>query len=410
MLVYPADVIMQIREASRLGITSDIRRVDFPAIMARMRDKVEKGRSHIQSAVKNTPGLDYFEEEAQFVDEFVLRVGEERIRGQKIFIAAGARPLVPDIEGLQGVPYLTNASVLQLRSLPESLAIIGGGDIAVEYAHFFSAMGTEVTLFQRNSRLVPAEDVEVSDALRTDLAKRMRVYTGTEVTHVRQEGSNYEITGTDTGSNDLVHARVSSVFLAAGRRSNADLLRVDAAGVRTDDSGYITVDDYFETSRKGIWAFGDILGKHMFRHVANRQAVITWQNSMLGKKIRMDFHSIPHAVFTYPQIASVGFTEQEARRTFPQDPLLVGRAGYPDVAMGEAMGEHNGFAKAIVHGKSGRILGFHICGPASSILIQEVVNVMAFGADAWSLGSALHIHPALPELIIATLNNLREAD
>lgn len=414
MLVYPADVIVGMKDASRLGISCKINDVDFSAIMKRMREKVETGRDHMRRAVTDTPGLDYFAEEAQFVNEFVLRVGKQRISGQKIFIAAGARPLIPNIVGLEGVPYLTNDSVLQLQSLPDSLAIIGGGDIAVEYAHFFSAMGTEVTMFQRNVKLVPSEDKDVSDALLRALRKRVRIYTGTEVNEVRKGSSGYEIigtrTGSDNGTDEIITERASSILVASGRRSNADLLRVDVAGVRTDDSGYIVVDDYFETSRKRIWAFGDILGKHMFRHVANRQAVITWQNAMMNKQVRLDFHSIPHAIFTFPQIAAVGYTEEEARRAFPDDTLLVGRANYSDVAMGEAMDEREGIAKAIVHGKTGKILGFHICGPASSILIQEVVTVMAFGGDAWSLGAALHIHPALSELIIATLNNVREDD
>lgn len=410
MLVYPADVIEGIRESSRFGVSSEIRNIDFPGIMARMREKVESGQKHIQTAVTRTPGLDYFEGEAHFVDSSVLQVGEERITGQKIFIAAGARPFIPDIAGLDSVSYFTNSSVLKLRTAPDRLAIIGGGDIAVEYAHFFSAMGTEVTLFQRNTRLVPAEDGDISHAVARALGKRVRVHTDTEVTEVRQEATGYEIIGTRIRSGEIVRASTSSILVAAGRRSNGDLLRVDAAGVGTDDRGYISVDDHFETSRKGIWAFGDILGKHMFRHVANRQAMIAWQNAVLNRKAKMDFQSVPHAVFTHPQIASVGYTEEDVRIAFPHDPLLVGRANYSDVAMGEAMVEHEGFAKAIAHGKSGKILGFHICGPAASILIQEVVTVMAFGGDVWSLGGPLHIHPALSEVIIATVNNLREAD
>ncbi|MEA3375859.1 MAG: hypothetical protein U9R72_06650 [Chloroflexota bacterium] len=162
---------------------------------------------------------------------------------------------------------------------------------------------------------------------------------------------------------------------------------------------------YLETNVEDVWALGDATGKHMFKHVANREASIAWHNFAHDRKTPMDYHAVPHAVFSYPQIASVGLTEAEAREEFD---ILVGRAKYLDVAKGQAMMETDGFAKAIIERESGRILGFHLIGLYAAILIQEVVDVMANeGVLGW-VGRGMHIHPALPEVVVNALYNLRE--
>jgi dihydrolipoamide dehydrogenase len=160
-----------------------------------------------------------------------------------------------------------------------------------------------------------------------------------------------------------------------------------------------------ETSKKNIWAFGDSIGKYMFKHVANEEAIIAWKNAFHEQKTKMDYSAVPYAVFTYPQIASVGLTEEEAKKNHQ---ILVGKALYSDVAKGEAMMELEGFSKAIVNKENGKILGFHIIGPYAPILIQEVVNAMALGGQIGFIGQGMHIHPALSELILRTLGNLKE--
>jgi dihydrolipoamide dehydrogenase len=156
---------------------------------------------------------------------------------------------------------------------------------------------------------------------------------------------------------------------------------------------------------KNIWAFGDAIGKYMFKHVANEEAILCWQNAVHDEKYPMDYSSVPYAVFTYPQIAAVGLSEKDARKNHQ---ILVGEAKYSDVAKGEAMVELEGFSKAIVDKQNGNILGFHIIGPYSPILIQEVVNAMALGGKISFIGRGMHIHPALSELILRTFSNLKE--
>jgi mycothione reductase len=410
ILVAPADRIVEIREAKKLGIDARVESVDFGAIVRRMRRLVGESRDHMERGIQlaQDQGLGFFDVEGFFVDENILQVGDRRIRGERFFLSCGARPFIPPIPGLESADYLTNESVLQLDERPESLAIIGGGYISVEFAHFFAALGTRVTIVQRNPRLVPGEEPEISELLKHKLAERMEVHTGTEVIRVERNGDGYRLFGQAQDSEAERQVEAARILVAAGRRSNADLLRVADAGIETDGRGYIRVNDYLETNRDNVWAFGDVTGRYMFRHVANREAVYAWHNSMHREhKAAMDYNAIPHAVFSYPQLAAVGLTEEQARGRFD---ILVGTARYADVAKGEALMEEDGFAKAVVERESGSILGFHIVGPYAAMLIQEVITMMANKGTVNAIAAGMHIHPAMPELIGATLANLHEPD
>jgi len=407
MLVVPADRVMEVREAGRLGITAEIRSVDFPAIMERMRSHVGRSRDQIRAALESAEEFDYYGGEAQFTGERTLEVNGKTVKGKAVFIAAGARPSVPAIKGMESVEYLTNESALRLTALPESLVIVGGGYIAAEFAHFFEAMGTQVTIIQRNKRLVSGEEPEVSELLRSSLARRMQVHVNMEVVEVKQTGAVVTITARERGSGKLREFTASHLLVAAGRKPNTDNLMVANTGVRTDGNGYIVVDEFYETSQKGVWAFGDIIGKKMFRHTANAEAELVWHNAVHGKKSRMNYLAVPHAVFSWPEIASVGLGEAEAVKLIGKQEVLVGTALYADVARGEAMREEEGFAKAIAHRKTGKVLGYHIIGPQASILIQEVVNAMAADGNIWSIAKGQHIHPALSEVVLKAFGRLK---
>jgi dihydrolipoamide dehydrogenase len=401
---------MEIRESGKFGITAQITAVDFPAIMERMRKTVAKSHDRMKEAVEKAEEFDFYGGEAQFTGDHTLEVNGKTVKGKDIFIVAGVRPLVPAIRGIEGVEYLTNESVLRLTELPGSLIIVGGGYIAAEFAHFFEAMGTTVTIVQRNKRLVPDEEPEVSELLRTALSRRMKVHVDTEVTEVKQTGKVVTVTAKERGSGKQREYTASHLLVAAGRRPNTDNLMVSNTGVTVNEKGFIVVDEFYETSKKGIWAFGDIIGKKMFRHSANHEAELVWHNAIHGKKSRMNYLTVPHAVFSYPEIASVGLSEVEAVKLMGKKEVLVGKAMYTDVARGEAMMETEGFAKAIVHGKTGKIVGYHIIGPQASILIQEVVNAMAADGNLWTVAKGMHIHPALPEVVLKAFAKLQPVE
>ena len=408
MIVYPADRIMEIREAKKLGISAEIREIDFTAIMERMRTTVQKSHDHIQVALEKAEDFDFYFGEAHFTGDYTVEVNNTTVKGKTFFLVSGARPLIPQIKGIETIEYLTNDTALRLTSRPESLVIIGGGYIAAEFAHFFEAVGTKVTIIQRNKRLVPDEEPEVSDGLNKALSRRMAIHTNTEATEVRQTGKVTTVTARERDSGKQREITAQHVLIAAGRKSNADVLMVGNSGIKTNEQGYIIVDDFFETTKKNIWAFGDAIGKKMFRHAANQEAELVWHNAIHGKKSKMNYLTVPHAVFSWPEIASVGLTEDQAVKLMGKQELLVGKAMYNDVARGEAMMETEGFAKAIVHRKSGKILGYHIIGPQASVLIQEVVNAMAADGNLWSVAKGIHIHPALSEVVLKPFGKLEE--
>jgi mycothione reductase len=378
--------------------------------MERMRETVKKSHDHMKESVKKAEEFAYYDGEANFTGDYTLEVKGQTIKGKTIFIVSGARPRIPPIKGVESIEYLTNESALQLTERPESMIIIGGGYIAAEFAHFFEAMGTRVTIVQRNKRLVTEEEPEISELLKTALSRRMKVITGAEAVEVRQTGKVVTVTAMERDSGKQIELTAHSLLIAAGRKSNADVLMVQNTGVKTDERGYIVVDEFLETTKKDIWAFGDAIGKKMFRHSANHEAELVWHNAVHGKKSRMNYLTVPHAVFSYPEIASVGLTEEQAVNVTGKHEVLVGKAMYTDVARGEAMMETDGFTKAVVHRKSGKILGYHIIGPQASVLIQEVVNAMAADGNIWSVAKGMHIHPALSEVVLKAFGKLDEPD
>ncbi|MBW3018894.1 dihydrolipoyl dehydrogenase [Candidatus Woesearchaeota archaeon] len=384
MLVYPADRVMDINDSGKLGIKAKVQSVDFPAIMKRMHKLVNSDRRSILEGLKK---IDYYPVSAKFVDKYALDIG---ISGKKIFIAAGSRPFIPP--GLDN--YLTNVSLLKLKKLPKSFIIIGGGYIAAEYSHFFSAMGTKVIILEASDRIIHSEEPDISKFLMNKLSGRVSIFTNTKVVSRTKSGVIAKTKGKQRSF------RAEQVLVATGRMSNADLLDVKKAGIKTDKRGFIKVNDYLETNVKNIWAFGDIIGRQMFRHAANEAAYIAWNNSN-GRKVRMDFDAVPRAVYSYPQIASIGMNEAEARK---KHSVLIGKSSYRDVAKGEAM-LADGFAKVIVDKKTMKLLGFHIIGPYAPMLIQEVADAFANGRKLDTL-SAMHIHPSLSELIPSALRSL----
>ena len=406
MLIYPADRIVEIQEAKKLGIGAETRSVDFGFIMQRMRKSIHESQSQMRQALSQAENLDFYEGEGHFVGDYTIEVSGDKIKGEYIFLASGSRPFIPPIKGLDRIDYLTNETLLQLKELPDSLIIIGGGYIGVEFGHFFAATGTKVTILEMMDSLVPVEEPEIYELLKEQLRRRMDVYTNAQAEEVKDEGGMVKVAVRDRNTGENREFTAQRILVAVGRRSNADLLKVENTGVEIDGRGFIRVNEYLETSKKNIFAIGDANGQQMFTHVANREALVVVQNMFYSADLKMDYNAIPHAVYSHPQIASVGLTEAQARKDHD---ILIGRVRYFDVAKGEAMMEEEGFAKALVEKDSRRILGFHIIGPYAPVLIQEVVNAMTSGGQIDEINEGIHIHPALSELIQTTVNSLEDS-
>ena len=405
MLIYAADRIIEAQEAKKLGVVAEIKNIDFNFIMGRMRKNIAGYRDRMRKGLTEVENLDFYEGEAHFVQDYTLEVNSKTIAAKKICIASGSRVSVPPIKGLNNIDYLTNETVLQLKEKPQSIIIIGGGYIAVEYSHFFAAMGTKVTILEMANRLILSEEPAISELLRKKLGQRMEIHTSALVEEVKTKNNNCVVVAKDANTGVQKEFTAQKILVAVGRRSNADLLKVENTGVETDSRGYIKVNEYMETSKKNIYAVGDANGQQMFTHVANREAGVAANNILHDSKEKMNYRAAPHAVYSYPQIASVGLTKENVKKDHT---ILVGIAEYSNIAKGEAMMEEDSFAKVIVDKETEKILGFHIIGPNAPELIQEVVNTMESDGTVTSIISGIHIHPALSELIQQTLANLDE--
>ena len=408
MLIYPSDVVAVLNEAQALGVHGTVTSVDFKNIMGRMHALVNQDSKEQAEGVRRTPNLKWFNQQGEFVSDYTMQIGEEIIHAEMVFIVSGARPGVPKFKGIENVDYLTSDTVLELEEPPESIMIVGGGYVGAEYGHFFSGIGAKTTLIGRNLRLVPDEEPEISDLLKKELAKRMEIRTNFEVVEVKQAGAEKTVVARNREDDSLREFTAEALMIAMGRVSNSDILKPEKTGVQLDERGFVKVNEFLETSKKRIWAFGDAIGKEMFKHVANYEAGIAWHNAIHDHKVAMDYSIAPHAVFTHPQVASVGLKEAEAKQQGYD--LLVGVANYRDTAMGAAMGQPEGFVKVIVEKKAGKILGGHIIGPDASSLIQEIVNAMTTDDKSYTpIVRAMHIHPALSEVVQQAFGNLHPA-
>jgi dihydrolipoamide dehydrogenase len=408
ILLYPAELLREIERASGLGIDVQVKKPDLQMIMNRMRHLIWEDIEAIRDGLNRSKNIDYYPAVAEFVSPYTLKVGDNTIRSRMILLCTGSKPLIPAVMGLEETGYITSDSILKLSQLPQSIAIIGAGYIAAEYGHFLSAMGSKVTVIGRSSRILPEEEPEVSVLVRKSLEEHMTITTDHEVVEARRtpEGrkSVIAVSRLDGKSMEIV---ADEILVAAGRGPNTDVLHPERGGVTTDKNGWIIVNEYLETSQRNIWAFGDAKGKYPFKHVANYESLVVYHNAVLKAGIKVDYHAVPHAVFTHPEIASAGLKEKEAIEQYGEENVLIGIQRYQDVAKGQAMAVKDFFVKVIVDGRAMKILGAHIIGPHASILIQEIVNLMYTPErSAQPILEGMHIHPALNEVVERAFRSL----
>jgi mycothione reductase len=411
ILLYPAELVRTIEKARELGVDAKIASINFQMVMERMRTLIKRDIDQIREGLSSSKNIDYYHTPAEFVSPYTMRVDGTEITSKLIFLCTGSKINIPPIKGLDKVKYHTSDTVLKLTKLPESIAIIGGGYIAAEYGHFFSSMGSKVTIIGRNPQFVPEEEPEVSALAKKDLEQHITILTNQEVREVRDMGDMKELVAVDrkSGKNTILTAK--EIMVATGRGPITDILHPEKAGIRLNKEGWIEVNEYLETSQPDIWALGDADGKYPFKHVANYESKIVYYNAILKKRVKADYHAIPHAVFTYPEIASVGLGEKEARAKLGQDKVLIGFQKYEDTAKGEAMNVKDYFVKVIVEADTMKILGAHIVGPYASILIHEIIPLMYTENGSYEpISDSIHIHPALSEVVDRAFQSLVPAE
>lgn len=407
MLIHSADIVRAIEMAPLFGIRVRGYDVDFPALVKRVTDDVDNDSMSIERGYQGSENPVLFKGECRFTGPKTLQVGGEELKAEKILISSGTRPAIPQVEGLEGSGYITSDEALRLMSQPKVLTILGGGYIAAELAHFFGSLGTEINIVHRGKVLLSREDEEVASLFTHLMDHRFNLLLGYEPIMVAKRGSVFELTIQHVENKSDIKKITSDQLLAAtGRVPVSDRLDLAKTGVKTDEKGFIITDDYMETNVKGIFALGDAVGRYPFKHAANHEAQYVYQNIIDPQnRVPVDYTAMPHAIFTYPQIAAVGKTEQELK-TANVD-YIVGRWNYINTAMGEAIEDQTGFVKFLLDRNTRKILGCHIIGTDASILIHEVLVAMKFGdGTSESIRGTIHIHPALSEVVRRATENL----
>jgi mycothione reductase len=403
MFVHPADLAATPAKARPLGVDETLDGVRWADIRDRVFGRIDPiaagGREYRQHHADNE-NVTVYEGTARFTGPRALEVDGERLTADRIVLAAGARPVVPDIPGLTEVGFHTSDTVMRIDALPRHLTIIGGGFVSAEFAHVFSSFGVDVTVIARSGTLLRHEDADISARFTELAAKKWDVRLSRKVLRASRTDSGIQLELDDgVVETDLV-------LVATGRTPNSDLLNLPAAGIETTDEGHVVVDAHQHTTAEGVWALGDINSPLELKHVANHEARIVQHNLLHpDEPIEADHRFVPHAVFTSPQIAAVGLTEEQA---VAQDIRYVtATQDYAGIAYGWAMEDTTSFAKLLADPATGKLLGAHIIGPQASTLIQPLVQAMSFGLDSQAMARGQYwIHPAMPELIENALLNL----
>jgi mycothione reductase len=394
MYVYPADIAQHIRHAGRLGLDATLDKVRWRDIRDRIFGRIDpiSVDGHAYRA-NRSPNFTLYDGHARFTGPKQVSIdGDVEISADRIVIATGGRPEVPD--EVRDVPHHTSDTVMRIEEVPEHLVIVGSGYIAAEFAHVFSAFGARVSMIGRSSLLLRNQDETVAEHFTRLACDRWDVHLGQPVATARGDWSEVALTLLDG-----TVVRGDMLLVAAGRIPNGDLLDLEKAGIEADREGRVLVDDQQRTSVDGVFALGDASSPFQLKHVANHEAKVVQHNLLHpGSPRRTDHRFVPSAVFTDPQIASVGRTEAQCRAMGLD--YVVKTQDYADVAYGWAMVDKTGFCKLIADRATGKLLGAHIMGPQASTLIQPVIQAMSFGLGAKEMASGQYwIHPGLPEVV-----------
>ena len=405
MFVHAADVGRTIRTADRFGVHGTFEGADWPAIRDRVFGRIDPIAAGGEAYRRELPNIDVYDHPARFVGKRTLRTGDTTLTADRIVLAAGTRPFVPTIDGIDDVAFHTSDSIMRLDSLPDRLVVIGGGAVAAEMAHVFDGLGSSVTMLVRGPSLLGEEEPEIGDALTERFRERgIDVRTATVAKAASSAGGVVSLELDTGGSLDT-----DVLLLAAGRRSNGDRMDLPAGGVTADAQHRPLVDEYMRTDAEGVWALGDLAAPHHdLKHVANAHAKAIQHNLLHpDAPIAPTLPNQPRATFTDPEVASVGMLEEEARHTGRR--IVVGRRDYAGTAYGWALEDTTSFAKVVADGDTREILGAHIIGPMASILLQPLVQAMTFGQTVEEVATGVvWPHPALTEVVEQVLLEIPE--
>ena len=405
MVIQAANAANGVREAGQFHLDASLDGGDFGAIIDEMDETLSGIAADMERRYREKSNLTLYSAEAEFVDERTVVVDGECVRGERVVLAAGSRPLVPPVEGLESVDFLTSRDALYLREQPDSLVVLGGGYIAVEMGYFFESLGTDVAIVEMEEQLVPREDPDVAEAFTGVARERHDVFTGHRATSVEGTPDGSVAVHAERQDGETVTVSGSELLVAVGRRPNTDSLGIEGTGIETDGRGFVETDEYLGTTAEDVWALGDIAGNHMFKHSGDYETDRLVQTVVEDDPAPVDYTAMPHAIFTEPQIAGVGATEDELEQAGRE--YTVGRQSIPETPMGRAKKLDNGFVKLLA-APDGEILGCHIFGHEASVLLHEVVVAMrSASGTVEDIAGTIHAHPTLNKAVEYAFQDVR---
>jgi pyruvate/2-oxoglutarate dehydrogenase complex dihydrolipoamide dehydrogenase (E3) component len=407
-LVASAHAAHLAHRSSEYGVATGSISVDMAKVKARKDGIMLADRKGVEDWLQGMDGCTVFRGHAHFEDPHTLRIGDEVLRGDRIFLNVGGRAVIPDIPGLSDVEYLTNVSILELDTLPHRLVIVGGSYIALEFAQMYRRFGASVTVVERGPRLAAREDEDVSATIKEILeAEGIDIVLGADDVRIHKSASDFggfELTPR-AGADSIPG---SHLLLAVGRRPNTDDLGLEAAGVQTDARGYIVVDDQLKTNVDHIWAMGDCNGKGAFTHTSYNDFEIVAANLLDDDPRRVSDRITTYALYIDPPLGRAGMTVGEVRASGRK--ALLGQRPMTKVGRAVEKGETQGFMQVVVDADSHQILGATILGVGGDEAIHAILDVMSAKAPYTTLSRTMHIHPTVSELIPTVLQEMSPLD
>jgi pyruvate/2-oxoglutarate dehydrogenase complex dihydrolipoamide dehydrogenase (E3) component len=404
-LVANARAIQQTRRGVEMGFSlpGDVA-INMAKIKERTQGIVLKSRSGLEKWLGEMEHLTLLKGTASFVSSHTVQVNGEHYEADKIFLNVGARPTIPNFPGVDSVPYLTSTTILDLDTVPEHLAVVGGSYVGLEFAQIFRRLGAKVTVVERGSRLISHEDPDISDAVAQILTgEGIDLRLDSECIRLQQADGKIEVHVSCRTDPPTVTA--SHALLAVGRTPNNDLLALDKAGIELDSHGYIQVDDQLRTNVEGIWALGDCNGHGAFTHTSYNDYEIVAANLLDGDSRRLSDRIPAHALYIDPPLGQIGMTEEQVRKT--GEPALIGTRAMTRVSRATERGETQGFIKILVDKESQQILGASILGTEADEAIHCILTAMYARKPISLLQRSVHIHPTVAELIPTTAQDLK---
>ena len=404
-LVASARVAHMARRAEQFGVaTGGPVTVDMQKVKARKDEIVSRSNQGVENWLKTMANLTVYEGHGRFEGPHTVRVNDDLLEAERIFIDVGARAVVPDMPGLEQVDYWTNSSMMSVDFLPEHLVVVGGGYIGLEFAQMYRRFGSRVSVIQRAGRLIPADDEDVSAAIREIMDNEgIAVHTDATCITVKKK-DNQVVAGLDcdTGPREVTG---SHLLLAVGRRPNTDDLGLDKAGIETDKRGFIKVDEQLRTSVPGVWALGEVNGRGAFTHTAYNDYEIVAANLFDDDPRRVTDRILCYALYVDPPLGRVGLTEQQVRQSGRK--ALVGKMMMSRVGRAVERSETQGLMKILIDAETNKILGAAILGIGGDEVVHSILDVMYADAPYTVIQRAVHIHPTVTELIPTLLADLK---